>query len=100
MLTVASASAMLPVCQPNHGIHDESLSVVRPGESRRLLFAASPAETQGEGKQLEEHIHGEEPPQVVREWHPEVATALLPDPGMMDRRGCWIKAQIPGDHGE
>jgi len=49
---------------------------------------------------LEEHLHSEEPPQVVGEWHPEVATTLLPDPGIMDRRGCWIKAQIPGDHGE
>jgi len=68
----------------NHSIHDENLSVVRPGEGRRLLFAASPAETQEEGKQLKNILDGQEPPQEVRDWHPEVATALLPNPGMVE----------------
>src|SRR5713101_8003299 len=51
-----------------------------------------------EREQLEEQIDGEKPAQVVREWHPEVASALLPDPLVLDGRGSWIKGQVPHDH--
>src|SRR6266478_6927478 len=51
-----------------------------------------------EREKLEEQVDGEKPAQVVRERHPEVASALLPDPLVLDGRGSWIKGQIPHDH--
>src|SRR6266536_6248215 len=59
---------------------------------------SSLAKTEKERKQLEEHIHREKPPQIVRDRHAEVPAALLPDPPLLNRRGCWIKTENPDHH--
>src|SRR3989442_14804263 len=75
-------------CQSHHRGHQERLGEVRPRELRDRLTARP--KSNEEREQLEEQIDGEKPAQVVRELHPEVASALLPDPLMLDGRGSWI----------
>src|SRR6202022_3047801 len=78
-------------------VHHDCLSVISP-RHRLCLLVTSPARTEEEGKQLEEHVHREEPPEVVRQRYPKVATALLPDPDLVDGRGRRVKAEVPHHH--
>src|SRR5712692_5717622 len=71
---------------------------MRPREILDRLSARPEPDKYGE--QLEEHIHGEEPSEVVRERHAEVASALLPDPLVLDGRLPWIDSHVPHDHHE
>jgi len=71
-------------CQSHHRVHQERLGEMRPRELRDRL--APRPKSHEEREQLEEQIDGEKPAQVVRERHPEVASALLPDPLMLDGR--------------
>src|SRR2546422_3527087 len=81
---------------PHHRVHQDRLCEMRPWEVLDLHIARPKPDEERE--QLEEQIHGEEPAQVVRERHAEVASALLPDPLVLDRRGPWVKSQVPHDH--
>lgn len=83
--------------EADHGVENDGLQIVATG-GRVCWCRRRGANAKHEGERLEDEIDGEEPAEEVGEGDAEVASAVLPDPKVMDGGEGGIETEIPGDH--